>query len=51
MPKDDREKPQLDKFKELAKELGCDDDEEAFRAKLRRVAKAPPQHRDKPKAE
>ncbi|HEX3886090.1 MAG TPA: hypothetical protein VHW05_01240 [Phenylobacterium sp.] len=34
-------KPQLDKFKDLARELECDEDEEAFKAKLRQVAKAP----------
>lgn len=28
----DADKPQLDKFKELAKELGCDEDEAAFAA-------------------
>ncbi|MFL5297369.1 MAG: hypothetical protein ACJ798_13390 [Phenylobacterium sp.] len=37
----DPPKPQLDKFKELARELECDDDEEAFKAKLRQIAKAP----------
>lgn len=42
-------KPQSEKFADLARELECDEDEEAFKAKLRQVAKTPPQHR--PKAE
>ncbi len=37
---------QAEKFKRLARELECDEDEEAFKAKLRKVATAP-----KPKAE
>jgi hypothetical protein len=32
---------QLDKFKELARELECDDDEAAFDERLRRLATAP----------
>lgn len=32
---------QLDKFKETARALECDEDEEAFKAKLRKVVKAP----------
>jgi hypothetical protein len=32
---------QPDKFRQLARELGCDEDEEAFKAKLRQIAKAP----------
>lgn len=31
---------QIDKFKELARELECDEDEAAFEGKLRKVAKA-----------
>lgn len=38
----DADKPQLDKFKELAKELGCDEDEAAFAAVIRKVGKARP---------
>jgi hypothetical protein len=34
-------KPQLDKFKEAARELETDDREEAFDEKLKKVAKAP----------
>lgn len=32
---------QIDKFRDLARELECDEDEEAFRAKFRKVATAP----------
>jgi hypothetical protein len=32
---------QLDKFKALARELGADEDEDAFKAKLRQIATAP----------
>jgi hypothetical protein len=38
---------QIDKFKETARALECDEDEERFKANLRKVAKAPRQ----PKAE
>tara|TARA_R110002095_G_scaffold133690_1_gene116037 strand:+ start:546 stop:686 length:141 start_codon:yes stop_codon:yes gene_type:complete len=34
-------KSQLDKFKELAKELECDEDEKAFEEKLKKIAKTP----------
>jgi hypothetical protein len=31
-------RPQADKFRDLARELECDEDEDAFKAKLRQVA-------------
>lgn len=31
--------PQIDRFRQMARELGCDEDEEAFRAKLRTIAR------------
>jgi hypothetical protein len=34
------EKSQLDKFKEAARELSCDEDEERFDATVKKVAKA-----------
>ncbi len=34
-------KPQADKFKELARELECDEDEDAFKAAVRKVGTAP----------
>ena len=46
-PFGERDKPQPDKFRDLARELGCDEDEDAFKAKLRQIAKSPPQHREK----
>jgi hypothetical protein len=41
--------PQIDKFRELAREIGADEDEEAFKAKLRKVAEAPRQPKPEPK--
>ena len=40
---------QLDRFKELARELGCDEDEAAFDAALKRVAEAKPGPKYEPK--
>ena len=37
------EPTQLDRFKEAARQLECDDDEATFAAKLKKVAKAEPQ--------
>lgn len=34
-------KPQIDKFRDLARELECDDDEAAFDERLKKLAKAP----------
>ena len=31
-------KPQLDRFKEVARQLGCDEDEKAFDEKLKEIA-------------
>lgn len=41
---------QVDRFREAARELGCDQSEERFDAALRKVAKAPALEEDKPKA-
>jgi hypothetical protein len=35
-------KPQADKFRDLARELECDEDEVVFEEKVRKVATAPP---------
>jgi len=35
-------KNQLDRFKEAARELDCDEDEKSFKDKLRRIAKQQP---------
>ena len=37
----DAPKPQPDKFRDLARELECDEDEAAFEEKVRRVATSP----------
>lgn len=37
----DAPKPQADKFRELARDLECDEDEPAFEDKVRKVATAP----------
>jgi hypothetical protein len=42
------ETPQVDKFKEAAREVETDDRDEAFDEKLRRVAKAPKPEPRKP---
>ena len=38
----DETKRQIEKFREAARELGCDESEERFDATLERMAKAPP---------
>lgn len=43
------DKPQIDKFKDAARELETDDREEVFDEKLKKVAKPKPQG-DRPKA-
>lgn len=43
------EKTQRQRFIETAREIGADDDENAFREKLKRIAKAPvSEKKDKP---
>jgi hypothetical protein len=37
------EKPQLDKFKEAARELECDDDEQLFKERLGKLVKVKPE--------
>jgi hypothetical protein len=51
MPQSKHETPrgegaQVDKFRDLARELECDDDEAAFDEKLRKLAKAPREPKD-----
>lgn len=36
------DKPQIDKFRDLARELEADEDEAAFEEKVRKVATTPP---------
>lgn len=44
-----QEKTQLDKVKEAARELGCDDDDARFDAALKKIAKASKKDEDKKK--
>ena len=37
----DKPKPQIDKFRDLAREIGADEDPEAFKATVRKIATAP----------
>jgi len=41
-PRPPDEKPQIERFREAARELGCDDDEAAFDEKLRQIMRAKP---------
>jgi hypothetical protein len=41
--RDPNDKPQIEKYREAARELGCDDDEATFEEKLRQIMKAKPQ--------
>ena len=51
MAKPDHESSQLDKFRDLARELECDDDEAAFEETLRKIAPKPPVSPSKPRQE
>ena len=42
MPKKHEGKNQKDRFIEAARELGCDDDEAAFKKRLKKLTSAPP---------
>jgi hypothetical protein len=44
MMQQDAKKSQSDKFKEAARQLGADDDEERFDATLRKILKQPEVH-------
>jgi len=43
---DDR--PQIDKFKDAARELECDDDEQRFRDRLRGLVRQKPKEKGEP---
>jgi hypothetical protein len=47
----EHEQAQVDKFRDLARELECDEDEGAFDERLRRIAGAPRNPKDKPDGE
>lgn len=44
-------KPQADKFRDMARELECDEDEATFEQKVRKVATAPKPEPDNGKAD
>ena len=46
-----KEKPQVEKFRELAREIETVDSEESLNAAIRKVAKSPPPKDDKRKAD
>ena len=46
--KDGDPKPQPERFKQMARELGCDEDEDAFKEKLRQVIRHKPTGAEKP---
>ncbi|MDX8453229.1 hypothetical protein RFM98_10710 [Mesorhizobium sp. VK9D] len=50
MPKSGEPKTQIDKFRELAREIETVDSEEPLNAALRKVAKPPPPKDDKAKS-
>ena len=41
--------PQIERFRETARKLGCDEDEAAFDAALKKVAEQPPRPKHEPK--
>lgn len=41
-PTEKHETAQIDKFRDLARDLECDEDEAAFKAKFKEVVVAPP---------
>jgi hypothetical protein len=46
-PSDPHAKPQSERFIEMARELGCDEDETAFKEKLKQVARHKPKNDDR----
>jgi hypothetical protein len=48
-PPDPNAKPQIERFIEMARELGCDEDEAAFDAVLRKIVTAGPPKKYEPK--
>jgi hypothetical protein len=45
MKKQPMDESQSERFKQAARELGCDESEERFVETVRKIAKAPPQHK------
>lgn len=50
-PPDPDAKPQIERFRELARELECDEDEDAFKAKLAQVMRHRPKVEPRKKPE
>ena len=48
-PPDPNAKPQIERFREMARELECDEDEAAFDAVLRKIVTAAPPKKYEPK--
>ena len=48
MPTKKDDAAQLDRFKETARQLGCDEDEAAFAEKLKQIVKAKSKSQDGP---
>jgi hypothetical protein len=48
-PPDPNAKPQIERFRDMARELGCDEDPAAFDAILTKIARAPTLPKYKPK--
>ncbi len=46
-PRDPNQEPLMERFQEIARELGCDEDEAAFKAKLGQITRHKP--KDEPK--
>jgi hypothetical protein len=46
-PRDPNEKSQSERFIQMARELGCDEDEEAFLEKLGQIAQHKPKDKSK----
>jgi hypothetical protein len=46
---DANEKPQIDRFKEAARQLDCDDDKQRFETKLGKIAGTKPTKDETPK--
>lgn len=40
---DGKQQPQIDKFKDAARELECDDDEQRFKARVGKLVKSKPE--------
>ena len=51
MKKQGKDESQSERFKQAARELGCDESEERFVETVRKIAKSGPQHKSPAKAQ